>query len=213
MDNYYSRPEISNSDLSWLKNSLSISDEVMSPYLSYRFGTLVDAVITDPENFDFQNLAYGNYVYEREELDRALKMKSSFLKDEFCRKLIKASSTQTVKVGEVQLSYAGLLFSLLMRCKYDLLAESLGIGGDLKSTTAQTKEQFYNSIFHFDYDRQRAVYMSISGLDRDVVIGVSKVNFKVFKVYIKRGDDIFNSGMRKLEYLGYKYFMLFGDGR
>jgi hypothetical protein len=33
--------------------------------------------------------------------------------------------------------------------------------------------------------------VDIAGSDQDVLIGVSKVNYKVFKVPIRRGDELF----------------------
>ena len=84
------------------------------------------------------------------------------------------------------------------------------MGGDIKSTTATTQEQFEAAITHFDYHRQRAFYMTLSGHPRDVVIGISKKNFKVFKVFIKRGDPLFEKGMEEFRMLAYKYFTLFG---
>jgi hypothetical protein len=84
------------------------------------------------------------------------------------------------------------------------------MGGDIKSTTATTQEQFEAAITHFDYHRQRAVYMTLSGYSYDVIIGISKKNFQVFKVYIKRGDELFNRGMYEFQALAYKYYVLFG---
>jgi hypothetical protein len=55
-----------------------------------------------------------------------------------------------------------------------------------------------------DYDRQRAWYMDIAGSDQDVLIWVSKVNYKVFKVPIRRGDELFNSGFKKYNELAFK---------
>jgi hypothetical protein len=40
--------------------------------------------------------------------------------------------------------------------------------------------------------------MDIAGSDQDVLIGVSKVNYKVFKVPIRRGDELFNSGFKSI---------------
>ena len=46
---------------------------------------------------------------------------------------------------------------------------------------------------------------------QDVLIGISKKNFKVFKVPIKRGDEMFNSGMEKVNELTFKWWQLFGE--
>ncbi|MFO7935108.1 MAG: hypothetical protein R6U78_13635, partial [Bacteroidales bacterium] len=82
-------------------------------------------------------------------------------------------------------------------------------GGDIKSTVCRTQEEFETSIDFFDYDRQRAVYMTIAECDYDVLIGISKINLKIFKKFIKRDDETFKRGMNKFRYLAYKYYTLF----
>lgn len=82
-------------------------------------------------------------------------------------------------------------------------------GGDLKSTTATTQKQFEEAVRYFDYDRQRAWYMDIAGSNQDVLIGVSKENFRVFKVPIRRDDDLYKSGFQKYNELAFKWWALF----
>jgi hypothetical protein len=53
--------------------------------------------------------------------------------------------------------------------------------------------------------------MTLAGSDQDMLIGVSKKNLKVFKVPIKKGGALYNSGMQKMEDLTFKYWQLFGD--
>jgi hypothetical protein len=115
------------------------------------------------------------------------------------------------ETGIVKLDYEGIFFELTMRCKYDLWADVLRYGGDIKSTTATTQKQFEEACRHFDYDRQRAVYMTLSGAQKDVLIGISKVNLKVFKLFIDRKSEFYLSGMQKFRELAFKYWTLFGD--
>ncbi len=70
------------------------------------------------------------------------------------------------------------------------------VNGDIKSTAAETQRQFEEAVRYFDYDRQRARYMDIAGSDRDVLIGISKKNFKVFKVPIARNSNLYNTGRK-----------------
>jgi hypothetical protein len=138
-------------------------------------------------------------------------MRKAFLKDPFAQQIMKVCSGQAVKHGIVKLDYEGIFFELFMRCKYDLWADVLRYGGDIKSTTATTQKQFEDACYHFDYDRQRAVYMNLSGAEKDVLIGISKVNLKVFKLFIDRKSEFYLSGMQKFRELGFKYWTLFGD--
>lgn len=46
---------------------------------------------------------------------------------------------------------------------------------------------------------------------KDVIIGISKVNLKVFKLFINRESEFYKSGMQKFRELGFKYWTLFGD--
>ena len=75
---------------------------------------------------------------------------------------------------------------------------------------ATDQKGFENAVKYFDMDRQRAYYMDIKGSEMDVLIGVSKVNFKVFKVFIDRNSDLYSSGCSKYKYWALKWYHLFG---
>lgn len=206
---YFNRPEVSNSDLSSLDAELSAKDPVGGDKVAaYRFGSLLDAIITEPERIDFLKQTSDENPVDPKEWNKALKMRKAFFSDSFCNNILKSSLPQVVMVADVVLDVDGFIFSLLMRCKWDFFTDFLG--ADLKSTVATTQEQFEAACSMFQYDRQMAVYMEISGVDQVVLIGVSKVNYKVFKKFIKRGDPFHQSGMEKFKVLALKYYMLFG---
>ena len=213
MDPYYSRTEVSNSDLSWLQNQLH-PREMPDPTEAYRFGSLIDAMITEPQRVNFLTRTLDGYQFPAPEFEKAEQMKRAFLHDAFCSGMNEAKTeTQKVMAKEVILGYQGVQFTLKMRYKWDLWFPAIGSGGDIKSTSATTQKQFEDSVQYFDYDRQRAVYMSISGATTDVLIGISKVNFKTFKVYITRQSSLFASGMDKFKYLAYRWHLLFGEDK
>lgn len=85
------------------------------------------------------------------------------------------------------------------------------MSADIKSTVCTTQKQFEECVKYFDYDRQRAWYMDIEGRCNDVLIGISKKNFKVFKVPVRKGSELYNSGRKKYEELAFKWWYLFGD--
>ncbi len=211
VDDYFGRPEISNSDLSWLKMELLSLEEKKDFTNAYRMGSLIDAMITEAHRIDYFKFRLDGEQYTKEEFELCEQMKKAFRKDEFCMNLLSQSTGQHVFNGMVSLSNCGFDFSLIMRCKYDLWSEILKWGGDIKSTTATTQKQFEDAVRHFDYDRQRVEYMLLSGASRDMIIGISKVNFKIFKVPVSRGGDLWKSGMEKLSDLAFRWWYLFED--
>lgn len=209
---YFNHPYCSNSDLSKLKLELLPVDQQQDYYNAYRMGTLIDAAITTPDLVDYFKMTVigTNYLYAQAEFDVCKKMKASFLQDVYCATLLKMCSGQKeVYKKDHPLSYNGIDFTLNMRCKFDLYSEALGIGPDIKSTTATTYAQFEAACLHFDYFRQRAVYMALAGFKKDMLIGISKVApYKVFKIPIVHGDKFHQIGQQQFEELAFKYYML-----
>ncbi len=212
---YYGRPEVSNSSLSWLKDQL-FPREQHDPTMAYLFGNLIDAMLTEQDRVDYFRLELDGKQLPREWFETATKMKQAFLADDLCRSLIDNAGTQTVMSANRSFNYQGVEFTLPVRCKWDIFKHQVGFGGDIKSTTATTQAQFEAAIRHFDYDRQRAWYMDIARelgykADKDVLIGISKVNFKVFKVFINRQSDLYLSGVNKYNFLAFRWWMLFSE--
>jgi hypothetical protein len=206
---YFKRTEVSNSDLSKLKAYLTGSEQP-EPVDAYRLGTLVDLFITEPEKVDALQLTAGGYIYTQAEFDNVVKMKRAFMEDTQCRILYENAEFQTVMVNPGQwFEFGKLRYQLDTRCKWDLWNPYWKWGGDIKSTVATTEKEFIEACSYFDYDRQRAWYMDIAGSDRDIIIGISKKNHKVFRLGIKRGDAFYNSGKEKYEYLAFEYFKLY----
>lgn len=209
--NYYARPEVSNSNLSWLKDQLSGVDRP-DPTNPFKFGRLIDCMITEPEKVNYFNYTCGEDQHTKEDFGIAEKMKKSFFKDPLCQLLVKHAEFQKEMIRkDVSFRFNSLEFKLDCRCKWDLWLQNQNFGGDIKSTTATTEEGFKKACDFFDYDRQRAWYMNIAGSRKDVIIGISKENFKVFKVFIEFGDPFFVSGVQKYEYLAFEWFKRFGE--
>ena len=210
MDPYFGRNEVSNSDLTWLKNYYQPEMDEVVKEKAYRFGSLLDAIITEPFKVDYFKKKVEDVQYTDEEFEKAEQMRKSFLNDPFAKNILSQSDMQKVMIVNRNFTYEDdMNFKLDVRCKWDLWMQNLGWGGDLKSTTATTQKQFEEAVRYFDYDRQRAWYMDIAGSNQDVLIGVSKVNFKVFKVPIRRDDDLYKSGFRKYNELAFKWWALF----
>jgi hypothetical protein len=209
-DPYYGRDEVSNSDLSWLKKYWQPVSQNYDLEKAYRFGTLIDCMITEPHKVNYFKRTCVGEQYTNDEFSLAEEMKQSFYRDEFCATLVKYSEYQKVSIRhQFQIDYQGFDFSLNVRCKWDLFAmPKLKISGDIKSTTATSQKQFEEVVRYFDYDRQRAWYMDIEGVTNDMLIGISKINKKVFKVPVVRGAELYNSGKVKYQELAFKWWYL-----
>lgn len=208
-DTYYARPEVSNSDLSALEFYFMNKERMYDLQAAYRFGNLIDAMITEPERVDHLNYRVDDEQFNPYEWAAAKNMLNAFRNDTFCMQLMKMSEGQNVIVKPLVLNYEGVVFELPARCKFDLLAKAMRMGADIKSTTATTQAQFEASIKHFNYDKQAAFYMDMAGIDKHMLIGISKVNFKIFKVPVVRDGELYNSGKGKYIEWAFKYWYLF----
>ena len=206
--NYFSRPEVSNSDLSALKDYLYGDAERPDPTEAYKFGSLIDAMITEPELVDYFRLTCNGEQYTKEQFEQAEQMKKAFMRDQLAAMMLKESETQKVMTKTREFNHNGMKFFLPVRCKWDLWMPKVHWGGDIKSTVATTQKQFEDAARFFDYDRQRAWYMDIAGSNQDILIAISKKNFKVFKKVIRRGDKFYTSGKEKYNDLAFKYWFL-----
>lgn len=219
-DPYFDRSEVSNSDLTALKKLLYGGND-FDPTHAYAFGTLIDCMITEAEKVDYYNRTVDgeSYLYSVEDFERAKRMKTSFNKDEFAQLVLKHASFQHIAIQhDWPILYGGFEFKLNVRCKFDFFFPGWKMGGDIKSTMAETQSQFEAACHHFDYFRSRAWYMDISGTEKDMLIGISKKNFKVFKISLDKNApigtkarDLYELGKAQYQELAFKYWLMF-DG-
>lgn len=208
---YYGRSEVSNSDLTALKELLHPRPTFGDREAAFRFGSIVDAIITEPTRVDFLHMTIdGEPVDENEflharEMQRALRAEAR--RDPFLSRVLELADTQRFMVNEAQeFENGGFRFTLPTRCKWDWWLDVAGFGGDLKTTAASTQAEFMQCVDFFDWDRSRAWYMDVAGSDRDFIYAISKKNCNIFKLFINRGDDIYNRGREKYEDLAFKYW-------
>ncbi|RYM99366.1 hypothetical protein PG1821B_1596, partial [Bifidobacterium animalis subsp. lactis] len=76
-DTYYSRSEVSNSDLTELKNILHPRMQYGDKEAAFRFGSLVDAIITEPARVDYYHLTVDDVQYTDDEFRHAQEMHKS----------------------------------------------------------------------------------------------------------------------------------------
>lgn len=213
-DTYYQRPEVSNSDLTELKNLLYPRTQYGDKEKAFRFGTLLDAMLTEPDRVRYDKRMVDDVVYSGEDWQLAESMKSAIRReakrDPLIRFALEHSDKQRFMVNKAQeFQYGDFTYTLDTRCKWDFWFPTLGYGGDLKTTFASTEKQFLEAVDFFDWDRSRAWYMDIAGSDQDFIVAVSKKNQQVFKKFIRRGDPVYQRGKEKYEDLAFKWWMLF----
>ena len=211
-DTYFTRKEVSNSDLSKVAQLMQKADYIADATAAYRFGALVDAIITEPDRVNEFRFKVDEEQYTREEFEIARAMRRSFVKDPLFNSIKPMATFQQVSTAELQIEYQGFQFTLPARCKWDLFMQMLRHGGDIKSTTATSLKQFHDAVEYFDYDRQRAWYMDIVGAEKDILFGISKKEpHSVFKIAITRDSEIYKRGKEKYQELAFRYWCLFHD--
>ena len=212
-DSYYLRTEVSNSDLTELKNNLYPRTQYGDKEKAFKFGTLVDALITENERVHYSKRMVDDVTYSREDFELGLAIREALRKearkDEFLRAVLSNSDTQKFMVNKSQrFLYGNFEYTLDTRCKWDWWLPSFGFGGDLKTTFAESQNQFNEAIDFFDWDRSRAWYMDIAGSQQDFIYAISKKNLKIFKAFIRRDDDTYKRGKEKYDDLAFKWWQL-----
>lgn len=218
-DPYYSRSEVSNSDLTSLKYRLYpqlnfIKDKDRKK--AFHLGTLVDALVTEPakanhfrKTVDDEQYTDAEWKWGKAQLE---KLRKAAKKDPFLDYVLKNAEGQRWFVNPCQHFDVGCYsFDLPTRCKFDWFLGSFG--GDLKTTAATSQDQFERTIDWFDWDRSRAWYMMLlnslnpSWGKQDFIYGVSKTANKVFFKKILWGDEVFERGKEKALELAFKMFL------
>lgn len=210
-DPYYLLPQCSNSDLSAVDKLFRPPSFEMDFEDALRFGTLVDALITEMEAVDVYKRKVHDYIYKPEEMELAYEMKKAFYRDPTCAAFAKLSEFQKISVGDIEFEWAGFKFKISCRSKWDGWMPALKHGYDIKTTTATTQSQFEDACDYFGYYRSRVFYSKLENTKKDMLIGISKVNNKVFKIPIIENDKYWKKGLEQANELAFNYWMCF-DG-
>jgi hypothetical protein len=212
--NYRAFPAVSNSDLTWLEELWMPESTRIDLRKAFANGTLIDCMITEPEKVDYFKLHVEgeSYQYSKDEFESAKEMKRAFYKDAFCSSFVKQCRFQHISYKpEFKIKFDGFDFTLPAKCKWDLFRPDIDVSGDIKSTACTTQKQVEEVIRHFRYDRSRAWYMDLENRSNDILIFISKVNYKIFKVPVKRESSIYKEGKLKYQELAFKWWSLFHD--
>ena len=188
-DTYYQRSEVSNSDLTELKNLLYPRTQYGDKEKAFKFGSLIDAMITEPERVRYDKRMVDDVLYSGEDWELAQAMIKSLRMEARHDPLIKYALEQSDKQK----------FMVNKNQKFQ---------GDLKTTFASSQKQFNEAIDFFDWDRSRAWYMDIAGSKQDFIVAISKKNQQIFKATIKKDGTLYKRGKEKYEELAFRWWML-----
>lgn len=218
MSYYNLKQYISNSDFSAIKRALAMERTWGDMQSAFDFGSLVDAMVTEPDLLDNESMVLRNHngivQFDVTDWTKARLMKEAIDNDDMARHVINMMDKQFVEIlDEFPFEYSGFEVWMPVRCKLDGIKKSIKTGMDLKSTSCLNLASFIKTIETWDYDRQAAFYMDVCCLDCFWFFGVSKKPNKkgkheVFKVAVQRGDAIYESGRAKYQKLGWMYNML-----
>lgn len=189
---YFSRPELSNSDLSLIKESyshyLDKARKVVTPAMI--FGKAFDQYLLREKEF-FENFFIlpegtdgrttkgkelkeqarqsGREILSHQDWLDLNQMKGNVLDHPICANIIKESQNEG--------SYTGVIAGVEMRCKLDIF--NRGYIVDIKTCQSAKKSDFEKDIANRDYHRQMAVYVeivrqNIEGVNGAALIPVEK---------------------------------------
>ncbi|MBK7883039.1 MAG: hypothetical protein IPJ81_03905 [Chitinophagaceae bacterium] len=133
--NYRAFPAVSNSDLTWLEEYWLPQHIIIDLRKAYANGTLIDAMITEPEKVDYFKLSVQgeDYQYSADEFAAAKEMKKAFYKDPFCAAFVKQCKFQHISYQpDFKVNYEGFDFTVPAKCKWDLFRPDIDLSGDIK---------------------------------------------------------------------------------
>lgn len=184
-DDYYQRPEISNSDLSIYKSVLRGKPYVI-PQSAFRLGQAVHECILEPYSFQWETYP---------DVDRPLveRLAYRFLDNRFCQSLLKGALLEQphFKLDEET--------GIRTRCKADILRAGLLV--DIKTTRVSSEAAFKRACSQYEYDRQMAFYANAFGCDQVLIVGISKTANKLFFQEYATGASFLIRGKKKYRFL------------
>lgn len=203
---YFALPYASNSTLKDAHKMFTASDTgVWEPTKAYEFGSAFDALLTSPGILDTSMISNE---------DRRLlpSMRATLENDDKVFKpLLMNASTQVVFVETEFVIYLdGRPITFPAKCKYDFWIDKFDFGADLKAVICKDQHAFEAACEHFKYYMQGALYMDITKSDRFILVGISKRNFKIFIIQIRRDDARYKIGKRQYEACFGPWWKLYG---
>lgn len=179
---YYEKKIISNSilDKAWaIANNKKIKN---LPLDALNFGSAFHCAVLEPQNFDIKNYQGVNEM-------------QLHVLIEACKNSEKLQEILKYSIKEVEHYF--YLFDLPCKMKADavLVRESKIV--DLKTTAATNIIDFSKTIAKYNYDRQMSFYCDALGVEKSLLVGVSKTTFELF--FIELTKEELENGRKKYE--------------
>lgn len=156
----------------------------------FYFGEQFHRAVLEPSTIDV------NY----EKLGLVYTMRDAILKDTLTRQILMHPQCKI----EHEYYKRGFLRGVLnddgynVKCKFDAVVKPLKLGFELKGLNVGSQEGLMHAIINFGYDLSAAWYMDIAGIEKHLIISVSKAKpHQVFKYLVQKGDAVYNSGKYK----------------
>lgn len=112
-DTYYQRSEVSNSDLTELKNLLYPRTQYGDKEKAFKFGSLVDAMLTEPERVRYDKHTVDDVLYSGEDWELAQAMIKSLRmearRDPLIKYALEQSDKQKFMVNKIKNSNTAIL--------------------------------------------------------------------------------------------------------
>lgn len=208
---YFALPSVSNSDLIALRKAFYCFEETFDPAEVFKFGNLVDAMLTEPERvnyFYFTLEEFGKQIsYNPSDFELAKAMVRNCKADPVIKAFMQSGQGQKVCKELLKFQFDGQDYEIQARCKFDSVRPAISTSVDYKSTGCTTRKSFIESIEHFNYDQQAAWYMDVGKVNRHWIIGISKKTKEIFKFAIERGDETYKCGVSKYSFWAYRWLM------
>lgn len=192
-EEYFKLPYCSNSGMKDAKSLYLKGESAFGDSKAFLFGSAYDSLITNVQEFSTEGLT-------EDEIKSLIPMRRTLNKCDTYKTLFRGRNCRSQLVcidKEKEFEIDGMNVKIPSKCKFDAFNDMLNIGADLKTTVAKKQLDFVNAAKFFGYDMQGAWYMDLAGIDRFIIFGISKVNYKMFIHSIKRGDEEYESGKKK----------------
>lgn len=177
------RVRISNSMLGEMKR-LTLNEPDIMRFLKkyFNFGSLVDALITEPEKINTEKMVFDNTTrygseilpIKPEDLELAYRMQQALEQDEFGQYLTQYAKKLPFENDNFRVFSGDRVYSIDTSGELDLAAPAFKIAGDIKVTACRTQEEFVKKVIELNYPQQGSWYMDNKDIDQFVFCGLSK---------------------------------------
>jgi hypothetical protein len=179
-DQYRALPRISNSDLGIFEDLIFNRPVREKPQTAFSFGTAVHELILEPEIID--------KLPQNVDIAKVQLLAKTFWSEPYLKWLLRFSRKEEVILWDCPQT------GLPLKSKLDIILRGRTVY-DIKTTSANSIEQFAKYCQEYGYDRQAAFYMDSINAKRFFFVALSKT--KKNTVFVMEADHSFIESGRK----------------